>query len=87
MRSDDTSRNNDAPQQTDQKKGGRDAMHEVDANGAPSRTQPPLVRDGVNWIGLETLIRREITRFLKVYGQTVLAHVATSALFLAVFAT
>lgn len=53
----------------------------MDANAKPT----PSSGDGVNWIGLSTLIRREVMRFGKVYTQTVLAHVATSALFLAVF--
>ncbi|MEL6978425.1 MAG: ABC transporter permease [Pseudomonadota bacterium] len=39
----------------------------------------------VNWIGVGTLARREIIRFVKVYGQTLGAPVATAALFLAVF--
>jgi ABC-2 type transport system permease protein len=41
--------------------------------------------DAVNWIGLWTLYVREVRRFLKVYTQTVLAPVATTLLFLAVF--
>lgn len=39
----------------------------------------------VNWLGVGTLCRREIKRFLKVYLQTLVAPVATSGLFLAVF--
>ncbi len=39
----------------------------------------------VNWLGLATLCRREVMRFLKVYLQTLLAPVATALLFLAVF--
>ncbi|MEM1346744.1 MAG: ABC transporter permease [Pseudomonadota bacterium] len=39
----------------------------------------------VNWLGLETLIRREVQRFMAVYAQTIGAPVATSALFMLVF--
>jgi ABC-2 type transport system permease protein len=40
----------------------------------------------VNWIGLWTLTVREVRRFLKVYLQTIVAPVATTLLFFAVFA-
>ncbi len=40
----------------------------------------------VNWIGLWTLYRREVRRFLKVFTQTVAAPVVTTLLFYAVFA-
>lgn len=39
----------------------------------------------VNWIGLVTLIRREVGRFLKVYSQTIIAPVVTTLLFYTVF--
>ena len=39
----------------------------------------------VNWLGLQTLIRREVQRFLNVWSQTVMAPVATSVLFMVVF--
>lgn len=39
----------------------------------------------VNWLGLATLCRREVQRFLNVYTQTLLAPVATAILFLIVF--
>lgn len=39
----------------------------------------------VNWLGLKTLCRREIMRFMKVWSQTVLAPLATSTLFMTVF--
>lgn len=39
-----------------------------------------------NWIGLWTLYKREVRRFLKVYTQTLLAPMMTTLLFLAVFA-
>lgn len=40
----------------------------------------------LNWLGLWTLMSREVRRFLKVYTQTVLAPVVTTLLLLAVFA-
>ena len=39
----------------------------------------------VNWRGLWTLYAKEVMRFVKVGGQTVLAPVVTSLLFLAIF--
>ena len=81
MRPNDASTNMNAPQRSALQQERSSAEEMGQASAAPT----PLLSDGANWIGLETLIRREITRFLKVYGQTVLAHVATSALFLAVF--
>ncbi|MCI4665009.1 MAG: ABC transporter permease [Neomegalonema sp.] len=39
----------------------------------------------MNWLGVGMLFRREVTRFLKVYLQTLLAPVATALLFLTVF--
>ena len=39
----------------------------------------------INWLGLQTLIGREVRRFLNVWSQTVLAPVATSVLFMVVF--
>jgi ABC-2 type transport system permease protein len=39
-----------------------------------------------NWIGVRTLLAREIRRFIKVYTQTILAPTVTTLLFLAVFA-
>lgn len=40
---------------------------------------------GVNWIGVWTLYRKEVWRFVKVINQTVAAPVVTTLLFLAVF--
>ncbi|HEX9646018.1 MAG TPA: ABC transporter permease [Alphaproteobacteria bacterium] len=40
----------------------------------------------VNWIGLWTLYVKEVRRFLKVPGQTLLAPCATTLLYLAIFA-
>lgn len=39
----------------------------------------------VNWLGLQTLIWREIMRFVAVWTQTVLAPLVTAGLFLAIF--
>ena len=39
----------------------------------------------VNWLGLATLARREMRRFLKIWSQTVLAPLVTAGLFLAIF--
>jgi len=39
----------------------------------------------INWLGLKTLYGKEVSRFLKVFMQTLVAPVATSALFMAVF--
>jgi len=39
----------------------------------------------VNWIGLDALYRREVRRFTGIWTQTILAPVATSVLFMAVF--
>lgn len=39
----------------------------------------------VNWLGLYTLILRELTRFLSVWTQTLLAPLMSSALFLVIF--
>ncbi|MEM9010380.1 MAG: ABC transporter permease [Pseudomonadota bacterium] len=39
----------------------------------------------VNWVGLSTLTMREIRRFTSVWSQTILAPMATAALFMLVF--
>ncbi len=39
----------------------------------------------VNWLGLQTLYKREVMRFLKVYNQTLLAPMVNALLFLAIF--
>lgn len=53
---------------------------------------PPLCQDLtprkiglVNWIGLQTLIYKEVGRFLNVYSQTIIAPMVTTLLFYAVF--
>ncbi|MDB5396527.1 MAG: yadH [Rhodospirillales bacterium] len=50
-------------------------------------TAPPAARimGRVNWIGLWTLLMKEIRRFVKVYMQTVAAPVVTTLLFYVVF--
>ena len=48
--------------------------------------RPPRRYGAVNWLGLRTLMGREIRRFLKVYTQTVAAPVMTTLLLLSVFA-
>jgi len=40
----------------------------------------------INYIGLLTLVKREVGRFLKVYSQTIIAPVVTTLLFYTVFA-
>jgi ABC-2 type transport system permease protein len=61
-----------------------------DASPAPlagTRTTPAPRRYGaVNWLGLWTLLAREVRRFLKVFTQTIAAPVITTLLLLAVFA-
>ena len=39
----------------------------------------------VNWIGVATLVKREIMRFLAVWNQTIAAPMVTSGLFLLIF--
>ena len=52
-----------------------------------ARTAPAPRRYGpVNWLGLWTLLTREVRRFIKVFTQTIAAPVITTLLLLAVFA-
>ena len=57
----------------------------------PSPTSPTLRPMGerrfgrVNWLGLATLIRREVSRFLAVWTQTLLAPLVTAGLFILIF--
>ncbi|ATF17660.1 ABC transporter permease [Phaeobacter gallaeciensis] len=63
------------------------------AQHIPEQTAPatPAIALGerrfgrMNWLGLRTLARREITRFLVVWTQTLLAPMVTAALFLMIF--
>jgi ABC-2 type transport system permease protein len=50
-----------------------------------STTLSPRRYGAINWIGLATLYRKEVRRFLAVGTQTVLAPMVTTLLFLAVF--
>ena len=45
----------------------------------------PIVIGRVNWIGFFTLYWREVMRFLKILGQTIIAPMVTVWLFLAIF--
>lgn len=47
--------------------------------------QPPRTYGAVNWLGLFTLYKREVGRFLKVWMQTLFAPVVTTLLFMTVF--
>ncbi|MCB4824218.1 MULTISPECIES: ABC transporter permease [Roseicella] len=53
---------------------------------AAPQPKGPITAEGINWIGLWTLYRREVRRFLAVAAQTVAGPVVTTLLFLAVFA-
>jgi ABC-2 type transport system permease protein len=57
----------------------------TDPSPAPPSLQPRRY-GAVNWIGLATLVAREVRRFLKVGTQTVAAPAVTTLLLLAVFA-
>ena len=62
-------------------------MHSTDENTAHASARAMGQRrfGRINWLGLQTLIGREVMRFLNVWSQTVLAPVATSVLFMVVF--
>lgn len=63
------------------------AQTEADRSDAPRTPAMGVRRFGrYNLLGVQTLLRREVLRFLKVYMQTLMAPVATAALFLGVFA-
>lgn len=49
---------------------------------------PPQARRyaGINWLGLQTLLAREIKRFMKVAAQTLIAPLMMTILYIAVFA-
>jgi ABC-2 type transport system permease protein len=53
--------------------------------GPPVHPPQPRALGAVNWLGLWTLYKKEVRRFLKVSFQTVLAPVATSLLYMLVF--
>lgn len=50
-----------------------------------SQTLAPRRYGAVNWLGLQTLLSREIMRFLKVSAQTLVAPLVSTVLFMAVF--
>ena len=54
----------------------------ADARPLPA---PPRNYGAINWIGLWTLYKREVGRFLKVWMQTLFAPVVTTLLFMTVF--
>ena len=75
-------------------------MAMTDTNAAPAaadaaRAEPVAVAgaveigvrrfDGVNWLGVWTLYKKEVYRFIKVAFQTIFAPVVSTLLFLAVF--
>lgn len=41
--------------------------------------------DGVNWVGLQTLIKREVSRFMSVSAQTIIGPVVTLLLYFMIF--
>lgn len=49
------------------------------------RQTPAPARGLFNWVGLETLISKEIRRFMKVWQQTVLGPLVTTLLFMVIF--
>ncbi|MEM7767924.1 MAG: ABC transporter permease [Pseudomonadota bacterium] len=52
---------------------------------AGARPPQPRAYGSINWLGLWTLYRREVGRFLKVWMQTLFAPVITTLLFMTVF--
>lgn len=52
---------------------------------APLSTPEPRTYGAINWLGLWTLYKREVGRFLKVWMQTILAPVISTLLFMTVF--
>lgn len=53
-----------------------------------SSQQAPSARyiRGINWVGLGTLVKKEVGRFLNVYTQTIVAPVVTTLLYYTIFA-
>ena len=56
------------------------------SNAARPAPKPPRRYGAINWLGLWTLIAREVRRFVKVFTQTIAAPVVTTMLLLGVFA-
>ncbi|KAA5805501.1 multidrug ABC transporter permease [Alkalicaulis satelles] len=63
----------------------RDGRARGEAGAAAHAGLTPRAFGPVNWLGLWTLYKKEVRRFLKVHFQTVLAPVVTSLLFMIVF--
>lgn len=51
----------------------------------PTATLQPRIIKGINWIGLYTMIAKEVRRFAKVYWQTIVAPVITTIMYYLVF--
>lgn len=49
------------------------------------KTPQPRQYGAMNWVGLRTLLEREIFRFLKVGGQTVLAPLVSGVMYMTIF--
>jgi ABC-2 type transport system permease protein len=58
-------------------------MNIMDASISPPRARR---YDGINWLGLRTLLEREVKRFWKVAAQTLVAPLMMTILYIAVFA-
>lgn len=65
----------------------RVAMPASEIHSLTNRPLEPVTRviGRVNWVGLWTLCRKEVARFLVVYNQTLAAPLVTTLLFLAIF--
>lgn len=63
-------------------------MADVASTAPPQAVQAPRARQytGMNWLGLRTLLEREIRRFVKVSAQTLIAPLITTILYISVFA-
>ncbi|NBX67135.1 MAG: multidrug ABC transporter permease [Proteobacteria bacterium] len=48
-------------------------------------TPEPRIIKGINWIGLYTMTKKEVRRYMKVYFQTIVAPIVTTVLFYFVF--
>lgn len=63
----------------------KDQNVETNNSDTAAVTIKPRRLGAVNWVGLKTLVQREVGRFLKVYSQTIIAPVVTTLLFYTVF--
>lgn len=66
----------------------QEPLDRTEAAATPAQALAPQVRTlgAVNWIGLRTLLLKEISRFLKIFGQTILSPLVMTLLFAAMFA-